>query len=228
MNVPANVTQLELKAIVYATDFSSYSQNAGNYASLLARQFNADLLAAHAFVLTNPAMEAEAEARPPVKSMQRKELEDALAAVARRHGEGLRRAVPVLIEGDPRELIPRLAKENTPSLVVLGTHGRGRIERGIVGSVAERILRATSSPSLTVGPAVPACDPAHATFRRILYATGLSAADVHGAPYALAMAQAFDASLDVLHVVNPDDVKHPDRFSEIQRQFHALLEKLVP
>jgi nucleotide-binding universal stress UspA family protein len=228
MNVPANAPQLPFKAVIYATDFSPYSQNAGKYATLLAGKFNADLLVAHAFVLTNPAMEAEAEAGPAVKSAQRKGLENALADVVRQFGEGLQRAVPVLLEGDPRERIPRLAEQNAPSIIVLGTQGRGRIERGIVGSVAERILRATNEPSLTVGPAVPTCEPACAPFRRILFATGLSAAAARGAPYALAMAQAFDASLDVLHVVNPEDVEHPDRISEIQNRFYAALEELVP
>jgi nucleotide-binding universal stress UspA family protein len=42
------------------------------------------------------------------------------------------------------------------------------------------------------------------------------------------MAQAFDASLDVLHVVNPEDVEHPDRFSEIQNRFYGAIEELVP
>jgi nucleotide-binding universal stress UspA family protein len=227
MNVPA-IAPLPLKSVIYATDFSSCSQNAGKYATLLAKQFNADLQVAHAFVLTNPAMEAEAEAGPQVKSAQRKDLETALGAVARQFGEGLQRAVPVLLEGDPRERIPRLAEQNAPSLIVLGTQGRSRMERAIVGSVAERILRATTWPSLTVGPAVPACEPACTPFRRILYATGLSAAAARGAPYALAMAQAFDASLDVLHVVNPEDVEHPDRFSEIQNRFYAALEELIP
>ena len=200
----------------------------GKYASLLAGKFNADLLAAHAFFLTNPAMEAEAEGGPAMKSAQRRDLETALAAIARQFGEGLQHAVPVLLEGDPRECIPRLAEQNAPSIVVLGTQGRGRIERGIVGSVAERILRAATGPSLTVGPAVPACEPACAPFRRILFATGLSIAAARGAPYALAMAHAFDASLDVLHVVNPEDIEHPDRFSEIQNRFYAALEELVP
>jgi len=227
MNIPA-ISQLSLKSVIYATDFSSCSQNAGKYATMVAGKFNADLLAAHAFVLTAPAMEAEAEAGPAVKSAQRKDLETALAAVVRQFGEGLQRAVPVLLEGDPCERIPHLAEQNAPSLIVLGTHGRGRIARGIVGSVAERILRATTWPSLTVGPAVPDCGPACAPFRRILYATGLSAAAARGAPYALAMAQAFDASLDVLHVVHPEDIEHPDRFSEIQNRFYAALEELVP
>ncbi len=42
------------------------------------------------------------------------------------------------------------------------------------------------------------------------------------------MAQAFDASLDVLHMVHPEEVEHPDRLSEIQKQFYTLLEGLVP
>ncbi len=227
MDVPASAPPLPPKSIIYATDFSSCSQNAGKYASLFARQFNADLLAAHAFVLSQAAMEVEAEDGVGTESAQRKHLETALAAAAKQFGEGLKRAVPVLLEGDPRECIPRLAEENAPSLIVMGTHGRSRLERGIVGSVAERILR-TDGPSLTVGPAVPACDPECAPFRRILYATGLSIAAARGAPYAVAMAQAFDASLDVLHVVHPEEVENPDRFREVQKQFHALLGELVP
>ena len=227
MNVPVNDLQLPLKAVIYATDFSPCSQNAGKYASLVARQFNADLLAAHAFVLSQAAMEVEAEDGAVKESGQRKDLETALSAIAKQLGEGLRRAVPVLVEGDPRECIPRLAEQNAPSLIVLGTHGGGRLGRGIIGSLAERILRTTNGPSLTVGPAVPVCGPACAPFRRILFATGLSAAAARGAPYAVGMAQAFDASLDVLHVAHEEEVENPDRFSEIQRQFYVVLEGLV-
>ncbi len=228
MDVSSDAPQFPLKKIIYATDFSACSQNAGNYASLLAGRFDAELLVAHAFVLTQPALEVEAEAGPVVKSTQRKDLEMASAAAVQRFGKGLKRAVPMLLEGDPREVIPRLAQENAPSLIVLGTHGRGRMERGIVGSVAERILRASEGPSLTVGPAVPACDPGRAPFRHVLYATGLSPAAARGATYAVAMAQAFDASLDVLHVVQGEDAEHPERMNEIQKRFSEVLETLVP
>ncbi len=219
---------MPLKAVIHATDFSAFAEKAGGYASLLARRFNVDLLAAHAFLLSNAAMEVEAEDGSQTKSAQRKDLETALAAEAKRFGAETKNATPVLLEGDPREVIPRLADENAPSLIVLGTKGRGRMERGIVGSVAERILRATNGPSLTVGPEVPACQPECAPFRRVLYATGLYPAAARGATYAVAMAQAFDSSLDVLHVVRSDDRNDPERFSEIQKQFNAVLEELVP
>lgn len=228
MDVPANVPLLPLKAVIYATDFSPCSENAGHYAALLAKQFDADLLVAHAFILTNEAMEVEAEDGVVKESKQRKNLESALTASATRFGAGLKRAVPILLEGDPRKQFPRLAQENAPSIIVLGTQGRGRVERYIVGSVAERILRATNGPSLTVGPAAPAYETGRAPFHHLLYATGLSPAAARGAAYAVAMAQAFDASLDVLHVVNPEDVEHPDRFKEIQKRFYEVLEDLVP
>ncbi len=227
MDVPANAPQLPLKAVIYATDFSSCSQNAGKYASLLAGKFNADLLAAHAFVLTNPAMEAEAEDGPAMKSAQRKDLETALAAIARQFGEGLQRAVRSCSRAIRANASPA-SQSRTLRRSSSWEPGQRQDERGIVGSVAERILRAATGPSLTVGPAVPDCEPACAPFRRILFATGLSIAAARGAPYAVAMAQAFDASLDVLHVVNPEEVEHPDRFSEIQNRFYAALEELVP
>ncbi len=228
MDASANAPQWPLKAILYATDFSACSENAGNYASLLARKLDVDLLVAHAFILTQFAMEVEAESRQPAKSAQRKDLEATIAATAGRVGQGVKRAVPVLLEGDPREAIPRAAAEHAPSLIVLGTRGRGRMERSIVGSVAERILRAAGGPSLTVGPHVPVCEPGSTPFRRVLYATGLSPEAARGATYAVAMAQAFDASLDVLHVVNPADQADPGRFSEIQKQFYEVVDDLVP
>jgi nucleotide-binding universal stress UspA family protein len=228
MDAPANTALLLFKTIIFATDFSPGSENAGIYASLLARKFNAELMAAHAFVLSYPAMEVEAEDGRTRKSEQRIDLETALAATAKRLGKGVRNAIPVLLDGDPREQIPRLARESPSSLVVLGTRGRGRMERSIVGSAAERILRAADGPALTVGPEVPPCDPARPLFQRILYATGLSPEAARGATYAAAMAQAFNASLDVLHVVRSEDRADPRRLDEVRKEFQATLEGIVP
>ncbi len=228
MDVPANSSLLPFEAIVYATDFSSCSENAGHYANSVARKFDADLLVAHAFVLSYPAMEVEAEDGRKKKSEQRKELETTLAATAKRFGERVEKAVPVLLEGDPREQIPRLAGEHAPSLIVLATRGRGRMERGIVGSVAERIMRVSGGPALTIGPLVPACEPSRPLFQRVLYATGLSPAAARGAAYAAALAKAFGSSLEVLHVVNPDDIADKDRFSEVQKRFRAVLNEMAP
>lgn len=218
---------LQFKTVVLATDFSDSSENTGKFARLMARQFDADLLVAHAFVLTQGAMEAEAE-QHGARSAQRAEIEAALNREAQRLGEGVRRASTVLLEGDAQDQIPQLAGQHEPALIVLGTQGRGRVERALVESVSEKILRAARGPALTVGPHVPPCCADGQPIRRVLYATGLSAAAARGAVYAVGMAQAFHAELDVLHVIHPEDGEEADRLAAAQAEFEAEVTNLVP
>jgi len=228
MNVVEGTPKLLMSAVVYATDFSKCSENAGRYASLLARQFDAELAVAHAFELSQAAMEAEAKGGPSARSSLRKDLESALKAVAERLADGMKRVVPILLEGDPKKQIPALARAKEPSFIVLGTQGRSRIGRGLLGSVAEEILRSAASPTLTVGPQVPTPERESMPFRRILYATGLSPAAAHTAQHAVAVARASGAEMRVLHVIHREDVEDAERMLEIRRQFDAMIEKQVP
>lgn len=94
-------------------------------------------------------------------------------------------SVPTLLEGDPKEMIPELADIQAPSLIMLGTHGGGRFKRGIIGSVAEQILRSTLWPSMTVGPQVGSNPSIKFPFERILYATDFTPEAAHAVSYAL-------------------------------------------
>ncbi|WP_336343930.1 universal stress protein [Halalkalicoccus ordinarius] len=61
--------------------------------------------------------------------------------------------VPVrthLIEGSPAREIVDFATEEGCDLIVMGTHGRGGIDRLLLGSVAERVVRGSPVPVLTV------------------------------------------------------------------------------
>ncbi len=52
--------------------------------------------------------------------------------------------------GKPHEQIVRYAEENDVGLVVMGTHGRTGLDRYLLGSVAERVVRTSDVPVLTV------------------------------------------------------------------------------
>lgn len=65
--------------------------------------------------------------------------------------------------GDPSAEILAYAVENEIDLIVMGTHGRTGYERYLLGSVAERVVRATPIPVLTV--AVGNIDRAIATIQ---------------------------------------------------------------
>lgn len=217
--------EIELKTVVYGTDFSVSSQNAGFYAAFLAKHFSARLLVAHAFILSQAAMEVESD-RLRV-SQQRKHLEALLATTALELASKFAEAVPVLLDGSPKQMLPVLADDHdhAPSMIVLGTHGGGWIEHELIGSVAEQILRSTSWPCLTVGPRVPrGSEP---FIHRILYVTDFTSAAARAAVYAFSFAESFAAGVDVFNVIPPDTAGKADK-PDVTIQFREALEKLVP
>jgi len=83
-----------------------------------------------------------------VRESLREEGETALeAAEAAVEGVGTERR---MLEGGPAREIVAYAEESGADLVVMGTHGRGGINRILLGSVAERVVRRSPVPVLTV------------------------------------------------------------------------------
>ena len=226
MPVIGDRPELNLKTVIYATDFSVCSKNAGLYAARMAAYFSAKLLVTHAFTLEQAALEVEIGDRR--LSQQRQNLTHLLSKEAALLGVDSVEAVPVLLEGEPQYVIPGLADMQEPSMIVLGTHGGGRLERGVIGSVAERILRSTRWPALTVGPQVQPLSSQAFPFERILFATDFTEAAANAATYAVTFAEVFAAKIDVLNVIQQAVIEHPDRLADLQTRFFSALDALVP
>jgi len=62
-------------------------------------------------------------------------------------------------EGDPVDAIVDRAEEDDIELVCMGTHGRTGIERFVLGSVAERVLRRAPCPVMVVRSQDPLAHP---------------------------------------------------------------------
>jgi len=215
-----------LKTVVYATDFSPCSQNAGFYAARIAAYSSAKLLVAHAFTLSQAALEVEIGDRKV--SQQRINLTELLSNEALLLKADSLEVIPTLLEGDPKHAIPRLADKNGPSMIVLGTHGGGRLERKLIGSVAEKILQSTRWPALTVGPLVQHVASTTFPFKRILFATDFSPAAASAATYAVSLAEVFGARIDVLNMIHDAAIEHPDLLADLQRPFFEVLDGIVP
>jgi nucleotide-binding universal stress UspA family protein len=161
-------------------------------------------------------------------SQQRKDLTSLLSTKAALLATDSVAAIATLLDGEPQEVIPALADKNAPAMIVLGTHGGGRLNRGIIGSIAEKILRCSRWPSLTVGPHVKPVSSQTFPFARILFATDLTAEAANAAMYAVTFAEVLGAKIDVLNVVRDDAIENPDGFFEIQSRFFSALDSLVP
>jgi nucleotide-binding universal stress UspA family protein len=140
------------------------------------------------------------------------------------------KVVPALLEGDPHHAVSIFAETHAPSLVVLGTHGDARMERGLSGSVAEKILRSTGWPSFTVGPQAPSVSSSSVAlpFKRIRRATDFSPAAARANGYVLSFVETLGADIDVLYVVPETVIEHPDRLADIRSRFSDALEQFVP
>ncbi len=139
--------------IVLATDLSPASRPALAAAVAWARRQHARLDVVH--VLTPPSPFAvRAGAEPPTW----RELEDrarhlAMKRLARLGATAARSGVRVrthLVAGTPADEVTRAARRQRADVVVIGTHGRTGLGRAFMGSVAERIVRASACPVLTV------------------------------------------------------------------------------
>jgi nucleotide-binding universal stress UspA family protein len=71
-----------------------------------------------------------------------------VAAEADRLGLDAHTAV---VDGDPAQVITDYVDTHGIDLVVMGTHGRSGLDRHLIGSVTERVVRTSPVPVLTVG-----------------------------------------------------------------------------
>jgi nucleotide-binding universal stress UspA family protein len=144
---------LALKTVLVPTDFSDASESALRYGRAMAEAFSASLhvvhvmedLLAHAW-----AAEVYVSSMPQLRDEIEKESRQRLETLL---GEGDRskfRAETALLAGNPFLEIIRYAKAHDVDLIVMGTHGRGPIAHMLLGSVAEKVVRKSPCPVLTV------------------------------------------------------------------------------
>jgi nucleotide-binding universal stress UspA family protein len=138
--------------IVVPTDFSDSAEEAWALAQRVAAAPGSEVVLVHVFV--EPPVYGE----PPLAASRTWQVfEEARewvaaelerwAAAARAKGIAARTAMRA---GSPAEEIVGLAAEERADLVVLGTHGRGGLNRALLGSVADRVVRLAPCPVLTV------------------------------------------------------------------------------
>ena len=131
-----------VRKILYATDFSPYSNLAYFHAVALAEQHGADL--AIAYVHTPGATALETVTADADRDYWRGQLEQ-LRPVNPRIG-----VHHVFLSGDPAEELLRYAAAESVDLIVLGTHGRTGLERLLMGSVAEKVFRGAACSVMVV------------------------------------------------------------------------------
>ena len=136
--------------ILIPVDFSEHSERALTYASDLARSLGATAHLVHVYpttVYVAPPMIPGPVVFGQFRDESQRAFDELLQRARAEHSIELTGS---LLEGVPHVEILRCAKDVAADLIVMGTHGRTGIEHLLLGSVAERVVRGSPVPVITV------------------------------------------------------------------------------
>jgi len=140
------------KHILFATDFSDCSEIACDYAVSMAKRDGAKLTLLH--VISEP-VDLRGFYVPHITfDTLEKEIEEGakklMEAFCRTQMGDFEVYETAIISGIPCDEILTYTTENDIDLVIMGTHGRTGIDHVLFGSTAEKVVRKSSVPVLTV------------------------------------------------------------------------------
>lgn len=199
---------LEIRRILWPTDFSEGAGRAFPYAAALASWHEAEL-----HVLN---VKEDGSAEPTGMESSFPVSQDTLTRLLNAEGEPPQHVDLETLtvvqeqseEESPPETIVAYAEEHEVDLVVAGTHGRRGLQRLLIGSVAEEVLRTAPCPVLTVRGEEDVA-PAWAV-RNILVPIDFSDASLEALRHAKELALTYGAQITLLHAV--EEVVYPSAY----------------
>jgi nucleotide-binding universal stress UspA family protein len=203
MNLTSRPSRVELKHILYLTDFSEPSESALRFAAELARGYDAEIHALHVVLPPLFGYNSPSITQSSIGISEERAREEMLRIDSELAG---------LSHDSSIEIAPQIwpAVENAINtqqiqMIVLGTRGRTGTQRLLLGSVAEEIFRRSPVPVLTIGPQIRV-EPHHAgKFHRVLLAMDFTPASLAALPYAFSIAEESGGRIDLLHVIPQRD-----------------------
>ncbi|MBY0512300.1 MAG: universal stress protein [Gemmataceae bacterium] len=129
---------IHVTRILYPTDFSTYSNQAYFHALGLAETYGASLTVVYVYT---PGSKDAAGGDRRYWRTQLEQVRPANPDIPVSH---------VVLEGDPATEIARYAADAGIDVIVIGTHGRTGVDRLVMGSVAEKVMREAPCSVLVV------------------------------------------------------------------------------
>jgi nucleotide-binding universal stress UspA family protein len=221
------IKRVAISKILVATDFSEVSDRALDYAIALARRYDARIYLTHV-VTPDPFQFAEPQLAQATYEKVRQAAEEGITDILI---SGKLRGIPhevLMEEGNVWQTLEQLIAKHEIDLVVTGTHGRGKVQKLLIGSTAEEIFRQADCAVLTVGPAVPNEKKKEVELKHVLFATDFGPGAEKAAAHAFSLAQEHNAGLTLLHVIESATAYTEESLAR-QREINLVrLRKLMP
>ena len=139
---------MPLRRVLLATDLTAVSQAATEEAIRAAARDSAELLVLS--VIEPARLRLPSGAFGMRVDQERSRRERVVARIVRKAQDSGLRATFLIWEGDPAESIVAAADAESADVIVLGSHGRGRLGRMLLGSVSSQVAGTSPVPVLVV------------------------------------------------------------------------------
>ena len=132
--------------ILVTTDFSDGTPDALEHALSIAGENDSEITVLH--VINDVAVDVSGKYREPLINGVEKRLQDLVPAEAKNWCD-----VRTRVEtGVPYRIILRTLEDGKIDLLVMNIHGKGILDRALIGSTAERVVRAAPCPVMLIPP----------------------------------------------------------------------------
>ncbi len=142
--------------VLVCLDGSNLSEQMLPYATEIGRRFGSKVILLQVLQIPSALAAASAQGAENVieEELRRLAFEahqylDGVAAQVKAKGPEVE---VVVIEGSPGDAIVEYAKQNSIDLIVVAAHGRNNLGRLVFGSVADHVMRNTTTPVLSMKP----------------------------------------------------------------------------
>jgi nucleotide-binding universal stress UspA family protein len=136
--------------VLVPTDGGQPSERAAVHAADLASTYDATIHALYVLDGTELPPNVEDAGQNPQLEEKRRRAFDAVIEAA--EDDDVPEVVEAAVVGETAPAIRGYADEHDADLIVMGTHGRSGLDRLVVGSVAETVIRQSEVPVVTVRP----------------------------------------------------------------------------
>ncbi len=147
-------TFMKFKKILCAVDFAEHSNYIAEYARALGQAFDSEI---H-IIYVAPTLSQYVGFQISPSSIESfvgeiiSGAEETMEKFIKENFENVSKVKGKILTGYAAEEIIKYAKDNKIDLIVMGTHGRKGIDRILFGSVAEKVVKSSYIPVLTIRP----------------------------------------------------------------------------
>lgn len=202
-SVDLSAPSFQMKRVMVCTDFSEASTRAVNEAYRLCESHGAELSILYVLQHDDLSEWPDAENELALLSRERRRDLEALGAGLTTSSVAVR---TIYRDGETNSILLDVIQDESPDLVVVGTHGKRGLDRLFLGSTAEVIVRNLPCPVMTVGSRVTFASP-KSTPGPIVYATDFHDGAEESIAYAAFLSNQNRVPLHCIHVLPKAFVK---------------------